>query len=355
VSGTGGRRRTGWRTALIAQSAVSVAIGFAVTFIWFVESFGYFWPRWVWYGLTLNVVLQGALLWALRRPPGRRRRFAVQTALTVVYIVNDLTVWSLSGGGFFWPVFSLPVVAIALVVHAWWLQRLPPAREKELVDRVDVLSRTRSGALDVQAAELRRIERDLHDGAQARMVSLAMNLGLASELVTRDPDAVTELLSEARSTTLSALQDLRTVMEGIQPPVLSDRGLVGAIRALALDLALPVAVTTTIPGRLAAPVEAAVYFAVAECLTNVIKHSHATNAWVSLDHHADSLTVVVGDNGTGGASFEAGTGLRGLARRLEVFDGSMTLNSPIGGVTEVVMEVPCALSSPKTSPSSGTV
>ena len=99
----------------------------------------------------------------------------------------DLTIWALSGGGFFWPVFSLPVVAIALAAHAWWLQRMPPAREQELVERVDTLHRTRSGALDVQAAELRRIERDLHDGAQARMVSLAMNLGLASELLKQRP------------------------------------------------------------------------------------------------------------------------------------------------------------------------
>jgi signal transduction histidine kinase len=208
--------------------------------------------------------------------------------------------------------------------------------------------------LDVQAAELKRIERDLHDGAQARMVSLAMNLGLAGALLQRDPEAVAELLSEARSTTLSALNDLRTVMAGIQPPVLADRGLVGAVAALALDMALPVTVTATLAGTLPAPVESAVYFAISECLTNAVRHSQASRAWLTLDHRDGSLTALVGDDGIGGAGLDGGTGLRGLARRLEVFDGTTTVNSPAGGPTEVIMEVPCALSLPKTLPSSGT-
>jgi signal transduction histidine kinase len=189
---------------------------------------------------------------------------------------------------------------------------------------------------------------------QARMVSLAMNLGLAGQLLKRDPDAVAELLTEATSTTLSALADLRTVMAGIQPPVLADRGLVGAVQALALDLSVPVAVTATLSGRLAAPVESAVYFAISECLTNVVKHSRATRAWVGLQHRDGNLTVLVGDNGSGGASLDGGTGLLGLVHRLEAFDGTTTVTSPIGGPTEVIMEVRCGLSSPKTSSSSGT-
>ncbi|WP_433890338.1 sensor histidine kinase [Streptomyces sp. CA-111067] len=343
-----------WGRLLVTQGVVSLLVALDVALVRLAFGPDYFWPQWVWFGLALNLAAQYAVYWGRRRPPGRRRGLAIQAALSVVYVAMDIGVWLLSGRGFFWPVFTMPVVAAALAAHAWWLQRLPPARERELTDRVKVLSRTRSGVLDVQAAELRRIERDLHDGAQARMVSLAMNLGLASQLLDRDPAAVAELLVEARATTLSALGDLRTVMEGISPPVLVDRGLVGAVQALSLDMALPVTVTADVPGQLAAPVESAVYFAVNECLANVIKHSRAQRAWVGLKHADGTLTVVVGDDGVGGADLGAGTGLRGLVRRLEVFDGAVTLQSPPGGPTEVTLEIRCALSSPKTSPSSGT-
>ncbi|SEG53558.1 Signal transduction histidine kinase [Actinacidiphila yanglinensis] len=350
------RRLPGWGTLLLWQDAAAVLVGLAATFAWTATRPAYFWPRWVWFGLGVVLATQYALRWALARPPrpGRGRAFTVQAALSAVYVALDVTVWALSGRGFFWPVFTTSAVALALLAHAWWLQRMPPARERELTERVAALRRTRSGALDVQAAELKRIERDLHDGAQARMVSLAMNLGLASELLSRDPDAVAELLVEARGTTLTALEELRTVMEGIQPPVLADRGLVGAVEAVALDLALPVEVTADVPGRLAAPVESAVYFATTECLANVVKHARAARAWVDLVHRAGTLTVVVGDDGAGGAAPGTGTGLRGVARRLEVFDGTVSVDSPPGGPTRVTMEVPCALSSPKTSPSSGT-
>ncbi|MEU6852648.1 histidine kinase [Actinacidiphila alni] len=346
-------RGSGWGVWLVRQAALSVVVAVAVTLVWAQARPQYFWPRWVWFGLGVNLAVQYGVRWALRKPRGRRG-FALQLALSAVYVAVDVVSWALSGGGFFWPVFSTPVVAVALLAHAWWLQRRPPARERELAERVAALRRTRSGVLDVQAAELKRIERDLHDGAQARMVSLAMNLGLAEQLLTSRPEAVAPLLAEARATTLTALEELRTVMEGIQPPVLADRGLVGAVEAVALDLALPVRVEAEVPGRLEAPVESAVYFASAECLANVIKHSGATRAWVHLAHRAGTLTVVVGDDGRGGARIGAGTGLTGVARRLEVFDGTLTVDSPPGGPTRATMEVPCALSSPKTSPSSGT-
>ncbi len=344
------RARADWGSWLALQGAASLVVAIAATGVWLASRPQYFWPRWVWFGLALILLIQYASRWALRRP--HDRALALHAVLTAVYIVMDVAIWALSGGGFFWPFFSIAVVSIALVAHVWWRRRTPPGREQELADRVNVLARTRSGALDVQAAELKRIERDLHDGAQARMVSLAMNLGLASELLDSDPAAAAELLTEARATTLSALAELRTVMEGIQPPVLSDRGLVGAVQALALDLALPVTVTATMPGRLDPAVESAVYFSIAEALANVLKHSHATSASVTLDHRAGVLTVVVGDNGVGGASMTAGRGLSGIARRLEVFDGTLTVSSPAGGPTSVTVEVPCALSSPKTSSSS---
>jgi signal transduction histidine kinase len=266
----------------------------------------------------------------------------------------EIFIWLLSGLGWFWPIFPIFVLAGLYAAHAWLLPRLAPEREAELLQRVSVLTRSRSGALDVQAAELRRIERDLHDGAQARMVSLAMSLGLAARLVRTDPDAAADLLDEARASTVSALDELRDVVHGIHPPVLADRGLAGAVEALALDLAVPVTVTADIPERLPAPVESAAYFATAECLANVVKHSGASRAWVDLAHRDGRLSVIVGDNGAGGARLDRGSGLAGVVRRLEAFDGTVQLSSPAGGPTTVTMEVPCASSSPKISPFSAT-
>ena len=143
-------------------------------------------------------------------------------------------------------------------------------------------------------------------------------------------------------------------MRGIHPPVLAERGLDGAVRALALDPAGAVSVDVDLPGRPPAPVESAAYFAVAEVLANVAKHSGASTAWVRLTHRDGRLAVQVGDNGRGGADPSAGTGLRGIERRLAAFDGIMAVSSPPGGPTVVTMELPCELSSPRTSPSSGT-
>jgi signal transduction histidine kinase len=144
------------------------------------------------------------------------------------------------------------------------------------------------------------------------------------------------------------------VVRGIHPPVLADRGLTGAVEALALDMALPVSVTARLDGRPAAPVESAVYFAVAECLANVGKHAGAAHAWVELTHDGTTLRAVIGDDGRGGADPGRGTGMRGVMRRLSAFDGTMSVSSPDRGPTLVTLEVPCALSSPKTTPSSGT-
>jgi signal transduction histidine kinase len=166
-----------------------------------------------------------------------------------------------------------------------------------------------------------------------------MNVGLAEKLVHSDPDAAVELLREARGTTVSALEDLRALVRGIHPPVLADRGLVGGIEALAIPIPIPVTVALRLP-RLAAPIESAVYFAVAECSANVAKHAHASRAWVVGDHHGDTLRLTVGDDGRGGAD-PNGSGLAGVARRLGTFDGTVTVTSPAGGGTEVRMEVRC--------------
>ncbi|WP_308042834.1 sensor domain-containing protein [Micromonospora sp. PLK6-60] len=231
---------------------------------------------------------------------------------------------------------------------------LPPTRTAELALRVRELTVTRAETVDAQAAELRRIERDLHDGAQARLVALSMSIGLAEQLVQRDPDAVRRLLAEARESSGQALAELRGLVRGIHPPVLAERGLDGAVRALALAVPLPVEVTVDLPGRPLAPVESAAYFAVAEGLANVTKHSGATRAWIRLGHADGRLTVEVGDDGRGGADPVAGSGLAGVGRRLAAFDGTMVVTSPEGGPTVISMELPCELSSPRTSPSSGT-
>lgn len=230
---------------------------------------------------------------------------------------------------------------------------LAPSRD-QLEARVVEVAQSRSETIDHSAAELRRIERDLHDGAQARLVALGMNLGMAEQVLASNPDEAAKLLSEARLSTTTALGELRSVVRGIHPPVLSDRGLAGAVQALALDMAVPTTVIITLSGRPAAPVESAVYFAVAEYLANIGKHSGASRASVELSHDGDVLHVTVEDDGAGGADPAGGTGIAGVSRRLQAFDGTMVVESPPGGPTVVMMEVPCALSSGKTSPSSGT-
>ena len=202
------------------------------------------------------------------------------------------------------------------------------------------MSESRAGPLDHSAGEVGRIERDLHDGAQARIAAVGMNVGLAEKLVESDPAAAAQLLREARETTISALEDLRSVVRGIHPPALADRGLVGGIEALALPLPLPVTVAIDVPAGLPAPVESAAYFAVAECLANAVKHAEAGRAWIVGSYDDGVLHLEVGDDGRGGAD-AAGGGLAGVARRRAAFDGTLEVASPAGGPTIVTLEVPC--------------
>ncbi|HZJ05607.1 MAG TPA: sensor domain-containing protein [Nocardioidaceae bacterium] len=221
---------------------------------------------------------------------------------------------------------------------------LSPTESAALKVRVQHLAESRADAVDTQAAELRRIERDLHDGAQARIVALGMSLGMAEEVLASDPEAARDLLVEARTSASAAMAELRSLVRGIHPPVLADRGLDGAVRALALASTMLVKVEVNLSGRLPAPVESAAYFCVAETLTNVVKHSRAPSAEVKVYHDGASLFLETRDVGVGGADQTKGTGLRGIARRLSAFDGSVSVTSPIGGPTVVHMEVPCVLS-----------
>ncbi|MFF3983452.1 sensor histidine kinase [Streptomyces sp. NPDC001797] len=217
----------------------------------------------------------------------------------------------------------------------------------ELVERVRVLTETRKDAVDASAAELRRIERDLHDGAQARLVAMGMDLGTIEMLLDKDPEKARQLLAQTRQASVEALGELRDLVRGIHPPVLAERGLGDAVRALALRLPVPTEVTVELLGRADAPVESAAYFAVSEVLTNAVKHSGADRIWVDLHHVPDGggmLRISVTDHGRGGAVVGAGSGLAGVERRLGTFDGVLAVSSPAGGPTMVTMEIPCALS-----------
>jgi signal transduction histidine kinase len=226
--------------------------------------------------------------------------------------------------------------------------RTAEAPDADLAGRVARLTESRGHAVDAAAAELRRIERDLHDGAQARLVALGMNLRAVERVLPGSPQAALALVAEARETSVRALSELRDLIRGICPPVLADRGLGHAVQALVLDTPLPTALEVDLPGRLAAPVESACYFAIAEALANAVKHSGARHAGIRIQHTGGMLRMEVADDGVGGADPEQGTGLRGVERRLGTFDGIMAVSSPPGGPTMVVMEVPCALLSPKT-------
>jgi signal transduction histidine kinase len=219
---------------------------------------------------------------------------------------------------------------------------LAPTAGTLLAQRVQALSARRAQAVDDHAEALRRIERDLHDGAQARLVALSMSLGLASDMLSTDPERARQLVTEAHADSQTALSELRGLVRGIQPPVLAERGLVAAIEAVAFTLPVPVHVTAVVPPGLGVPVETALYFAVTECLTNAVKHAHACGVTVDLRTAADVIRVTVSDDGIGGAAVRNGTGLAGVARRLEALDGSLTVHSPDGGPTVVTVEVPCA-------------
>jgi len=214
----------------------------------------------------------------------------------------------------------------------------------QLEQRIDRLTETRHDAVDNSAAELRRIERDLHDGAQARLVAMGMNLGTIEALLEKDPAQARELLSKARESSAEALTELRDLVRGIHPPVLAERGLGDAVKALALRMPVQTEVDVELPGRSGAPVESAAYFAVSESLTNAVKHSGADRIWVDMTYSGGCLRIAITDNGKGGAAIGTGSGLSGLERRLGTFDGVLAVSSPAGGPTMVTMEIPCELS-----------
>ncbi|MEO3924235.1 sensor domain-containing protein [Micromonosporaceae bacterium B7E4] len=222
---------------------------------------------------------------------------------------------------------------------ARWL--LSPTAAARLSARVERLVETRTAVVDASATELRRIERDLHDGAQARLVALTMNLGMAEDMFDADPVAAKAMLADARAGAQTAMSELRDLVRGIHPPMLADRGLAGAAESLAAASPVPVALDLRLGRRLGAPVESAAYFVLAEALANAIKHAGATRIEMSVVDEEAQLRLRVRDDGRGGADPALGTGLRGIERRLGAFDGSVTVTSPPGGPTLVEAVLPC--------------
>ncbi|MER8231298.1 sensor domain-containing protein [Streptomyces sp. NPDC094049] len=242
------------------------------------------------------------------------------------------------------------VVGLLFVMVGPWLLRgfvavdrllvsglLGPSR---LASRVTELESDRGVVVDTAAADLRRIERDLHDGAQARLSALAMDLGLAKEKVARDPEAAAVLVDEAHGEVKLALQELRDLARNIHPAVLTDRGLDAALSAVAGRCAVPVAVDVDLPARPVAAIEGTAYFTVSELLENVSKHARARRAWVDVWRAGDRLMLQVRDDGVGGAETTAGRSLAGLAERVGAVDGVLAVDSPTGGPTTVTVELP---------------
>jgi signal transduction histidine kinase len=328
-------RRQQWLLAL--QASVSGVLALTVTVIWAATG-GSFWPRWVWFGLAVPLALNGAVLIARRAPRGRRRGIAVHGALSGLLSGTWIMIWAMAGGGSFWPLIPIACVGGLLGLHAVLLGLLP-GEQTQLVERVDELTRTRRGVLDVQAGELRRIERDLHDGAQARLVALTMQLGRAEARLGEHPEAA-ELVREARGEASAAIAELRDLARGIAPPVLADRGLPAAAEAIAARSAIRASVDADLDHRPPPVVEAAAYFVVAETLTNAAKHAGVdARALVTIRDGNDRLVIEVSDDGRGGAD-PAGSGLTGLRHRVEALDGTLAVSSSAGSGTTIRAELP---------------
>ncbi|MEV4433630.1 sensor domain-containing protein [Streptomyces sp. NPDC049555] len=242
------------------------------------------------------------------------------------------------------------VLGLLLVLAMPWVLRGLTAVNRLLVSgllgpsvlaaRVSELEEDRGVAVDTAAADLRRIERDLHDGAQARLAALAMDLGMAKDKAQSDPQAAARLVDEAHGEVKLALQELRDLARGIHPAILTDRGLGPALSSVAARCAVPVTVTVELPDRPAPAIEGIAYFTVSELLQNISKHSHATRAEIRVHKRGNRLHLRVTDNGHGGATTAHGSGLAGLAERLGSVDGALTLDSPAGGPTTVTAELP---------------
>lgn len=390
-----------WALTALSLAVVWIGLPLFVSAVLFIRSIAD--RRRIWAGTTMGVIIGRRYLpvpghgWVARfravgRDPGTWRdirwllvdsTLGLTLCLTVValFVAGALgvimpAIWTQlpAGAALDFPL-GLRVTSVATALYigvpngvlylaAWWWATpwlirwyaqltaalLNPDERARLSDRVEELASSRAQTVDQQAAELRRIERDLHDGTQAHLVALGMSLGLAEHLLSDDPRA-RGLLAEARQHNTEAIAELRALIRGIRPPVLSDRGLNGAVQALAIRIPLDIQVDIDVDGRMPEPIESAAYFSISEILTNTVKHARANRAWVRGHCADDRLHLVIGDNGRGGAALTEDGGLRGIRQRLAAFDGTVTVESPPGGGTTVTIELPCELSTAPPAPS----
>ena len=329
-----------FRLRSLALHATAVGLlNLLLVVVWAATSRGYFWPMWT---LIPFGVILGLHAWAVlvdERPELVRhkrmtRGLAMHEGVAGAITIFLVLVWAVTTRGYFWPLWPIIGLAALFAMHVV----VTIARRDQ--ERITVLETTRAGAMNQQESELRRIERDLHDGAQARLVALGMSLGMAEQKLASDPEAAQRLLADARRGAHEALEDLRDLARGIHPPVLADRGLEAAIAALADRTPMKVNVAVDVDRRPEPPVETAAYFVVAEALANAGKHSDADQVHIAVRREDDELVVEIVDDGRGGAD-PAGNGLAGLARRVEALDGTLELTSPQGGPTTLRAVMPC--------------
>lgn len=323
-----------------------------------------FWRRWVFNARPWKALLHLLLisLWGL--VAGTAVLFGTSAAVTAAALplysgqlpqgrLQLAGSWTLAVADAWWvPLTGLAVLLVVIPFVAGQLVRvdiglgrllLGADRGEEVVAlsaRVATLTETREAAVDSVELERRRIERDLHDGPQQRLVAIAMDLGMARARLDTDVEGARALLDKAHAASKEAITEMRQVARGIHPPVLTDRGLDAALSALAARSPVPVDVAVRLPSRPSPTVEAIAYFCVSEALTNVAKHARASRSRVDVSQYEGSLLVVVQDNGQGGADVGAGTGLVGLAGRVAAVDGRLDVHSPPGGPTSVTVRLP---------------
>jgi signal transduction histidine kinase len=329
------------RRALAAHAGFYASLNALLILIWAVTTRGYFWPAWTLICLGLPLAIHGWIELLDRRPRligrSKTRALAIHKGVYASFVLFFVFVWLASGAGYFWPMWPIIGLGLVFLGHrgAVVLQRV---RHDE--ERIEVLETTRAGAVDQQENELRRIERDLHDGAQARLVALGMSIGMAEQKLSDDPEAARELLADAQRGAREALEELRDLARGIHPPVLADRGVGAAVATLADRNPLQVDLSVELPERPPAAVETAGYFVVAEALANATKHANATRVAIRVHSRDGRLMIEVVDDGKGGADM-SGAGLTGLARRVRALDGTLEIVSPEGGPTTLRAELPC--------------
>jgi signal transduction histidine kinase len=336
---TAAERRAARLRVLTIDALVSTSLVVVLVVIWALTTpDGYFWPIWPLLSLSLVVGIPGWVLLVLEHPAPRRFAngsvaLALQIGVSAVLSGFLVAVWAVTTNGYFWPVWPVLGLALAAAVHA----AVNYGRRQH---RIEILEASRAGAIDVQETELRRIERDLHDGAQARLVGLGISLGMAEQKLGSDPNAVRELLAEARRGAGEALEELRDLARGIHPPILTDRGLEAAVAALIVRSPVPVTLSVDVPERPAGVVETAAYFVVSEALANAIKHAGASRVEIRIAQADAVLVAEVADDGRGGAD-PSGPGLTGLGQRVRALDGTLRITSPEGGPTTLRAELPC--------------